>query len=960
MKIKNFHLSNMLAVFILLIASLAAHAQGWERTYLDATVIGLKVKEEPNTDLVVFGYNYYDNMFMLRTDAGGHYIDTTFQLGKVGYIRDERMNLTSDGGLITVISNGQVAQGNNTDEDFFMIKRDGNGIVEWTVVHGDTLYNEKVRAVIQTSDGGYLATGSWRVDTLYPPTDIFLIKTDANGNLQWKKTYGNPFISESGGSIAETQNGDIIIAGSNANPINPGAFLMKVNAQGDSLWTSQLGGGMGSEKVMIANNGDIYVGGDVRQGTSIPYDYNTWLAKTDDQGNELWRQVFDPPNYSDFADFHVTPDGGIAYLLNAEALLGWQNIYLKKLDANGSLQWEKEYGGALCDHAASMTLANDGGYLIIGGANAPDCEQFVTYLIRTDSLGQTFTNLIEGFVILDENDNCQPDPSEAPLEDWMVLANDNFGTTYYRTVDQNGYYSMGADTGTYQVRAILANELWENCIDPIEVVIANQPDTVQADFPINALVNCPRMEVSLHGWWYRPCEPRTIHGKYSNTGTTTAEDATLQVILDEHLTLDSASLPILSQVGDTIVFDLGDVPSLETGSFHIYVFVDCDPTLMGQYLCNEAHIFPDSLCIPEDPLWSGASIKLNAECIGDSVYFEITNCGLGNMAQQLEYIVIEDHAILMTAPFQLNAGESHSFTLAATGAFYRLETPQAGFHPGWSNPSAFVEACGNGNFSLGFVEQYPLDDENPYLDIDCDRVVGSWDPNDKSAEPIGYEEEHFIEANSEIEYTIRFQNTGTDTAFQVVLIDTLSPLLDIAHIRPQAASHSYDFDVTDEGILRFRFDDIVLPDSNVNEPASHGFVTFTIPQQRDLPAGTVIYNSAAIYFDFNPAVITNRTWHTIGEDYIFVDVDEPIPGNDQNLISVYPNPFGDRAIFEIQNKDIHPTSFVLYNQLGQVVRHEDFIGHHMTFYRNDLADGVYYFQIKSGEQLIGSGKLVAH
>ena len=500
----------------------------------------------------------------------------------------------------------------------------------------------------------------------------------------------------------------------------------------------------------------------------------------------------------------------------------------------------------------------------------------------------------------------------------------------------------------------------ENCVDTAEIVFASTPDTARADFPVQSLVNCPRMEVSLYGWGYRQCEPRTIPGFYQNTGTTTATDATLQVILDEHLTLDSATLPILSQVGDTVVFDLGDVPPLAGDFFFLYVFVDCDPGLMGQTLCTEAHIFPDTLCIPEDPEWSGASIKVDAECEGDSIHFEIINCGDGNMIEELEYIVIEDHAILMSGTFQLNAGESTSFILPATGAFYRLESPQAEFHPGWSNPSTFVEACGTGNFSLGFVSQYPLDDENPYLDINCEPVIGSWDPNDKIAEPVGYQEEHFVKTNTDLEYTIRFQNTGTDTAFKVVLIDTLSPLLDIAHIKPMAASHPYRFEVTNEGILRFSFDDIVLPDSNVNEPASHGFVTFTIPQKRDLPIGTVIHNSAAIYFDFNPAVITNQTWHTIGEDYIFVDVEEPIPGDDTNSITVYPNPFADRAIFEINNKDLQPTDFLLYNQLGQLVRHEGFTGHRMTFYRNELADGVYYFQIKSGGQIIGKGKLVAH
>ncbi|MBK8427474.1 MAG: hypothetical protein IPL27_16535 [Lewinellaceae bacterium] len=85
----------------------------------------------------------------------------------------------------------------------------------------------------------------------------------------------------------------------------------------------------------------------------------------------------------------------------------------------------------------------------------------------------------------------------------------------------------------------------------------------------------------------------------------------------------------------------------------------------------------------------------------------------------------------------------------------------------------------------------------------------------------------------EIEYLIRFQNTGTDTAFTVMIMDTISTLFDITSLRPGASSHPYTFNLLGQGVAQFVFSNIMLPDSNVNEVASHGFVKLTIaPKNR--------------------------------------------------------------------------------------------------------------------------------
>ncbi|MBL0044612.1 MAG: DUF11 domain-containing protein [Flavobacteriales bacterium] len=137
-------------------------------------------------------------------------------------------------------------------------------------------------------------------------------------------------------------------------------------------------------------------------------------------------------------------------------------------------------------------------------------------------------------------------------------------------------------------------------------------------------------------------------------------------------------------------------------------------------------------------------------------------------------------------------------------------------------------------------------------------VTGSYDPNDKTAFTSTRTSGslYFINQDSWIDYVIRFQNTGTDTAFNIVVTDTLPATLDPATISLASASHIHTWMVQGQGTLKFIFPNILLPDSSVNEAASHGLVRFRIrPRQPVLP-GTVIENIANIFFDFNPPVIT--------------------------------------------------------------------------------------------------------
>ncbi len=144
-------------------------------------------------------------------------------------------------------------------------------------------------------------------------------------------------------------------------------------------------------------------------------------------------------------------------------------------------------------------------------------------------------------------------------------------------------------------------------------------------------------------------------------------------------------------------------------------------------------------------------------------------------------------------------------------------------------------------------------------------VTGSFDPNDKVATTSSRasDELYFINSDERIGYTIRFQNTGTDTAFNVIVTDTLPATLDPASIQWGASSHAATRSLLGHGVLRFTFANIFLPDSNVNEAASHGFVSFRIKPRDPVVPGTTIENIANIFFDFNPPVITDPSILTV-------------------------------------------------------------------------------------------------
>jgi uncharacterized repeat protein (TIGR01451 family) len=145
-------------------------------------------------------------------------------------------------------------------------------------------------------------------------------------------------------------------------------------------------------------------------------------------------------------------------------------------------------------------------------------------------------------------------------------------------------------------------------------------------------------------------------------------------------------------------------------------------------------------------------------------------------------------------------------------------------------------------------------------------IGGAFDPNDKQGTPLLTPDQ--VSNGKYIDYTIRFQNTGTDTAFNVVIADTLNSMLKYNSLEMVATSHLTKTTVKDN-LVYFEMPNILLPDSNINEPASHGFIRFRIKPKNTLVAGNNVPNRASIYFDFNSPIVTNNAITEIRNATIF-------------------------------------------------------------------------------------------
>jgi uncharacterized repeat protein (TIGR01451 family) len=223
-------------------------------------------------------------------------------------------------------------------------------------------------------------------------------------------------------------------------------------------------------------------------------------------------------------------------------------------------------------------------------------------------------------------------------------------------------------------------------------------------------------------------------------------------------------------------------------------------------------------------------------------------------------------------------------------------------------------------------------------------IACSFDPNDKAVDPPGVDVEHYTLMDEELQYTIRFQNTGNDTAFNVMITDMLDANLDLATLQIIASSHPVSLQISQSGEMKFMFSNILLPDSIVDEPGSHGYVVYKVKHSSGIPEGTTIYNTAYIIFDSNPAVVTNTTYNNLVTQI-------PTGISEKSLASngyIYPNTVTDQAwiILHDRTQDKHLVS--IYNSIGEELLTETFTGNQFLL-KEKVQAGIYFVSVSDAE-----------
>ena len=941
-----------LITFLLTCCSLFLSAQGWEITFggvLDPSW-GLQTLQTDDGNYVACGAHLGD-----FTGAVGGWYTKFNEQGDTLWFHAFAYN--SNNAFIAKLSdNSFLAMG--LDQSYPPLesqvnfkKLSNDGTIIWdTTPSFNTSSGTSPYGALPLNDGSFIFLGAAN-----GPSTRLLAQIDGDGNILWENEID--FVADLYG---ESDNGGFIFTDSDDNNV----YIYETDGNGELINATTIPTTGETQGIILLENDETIL---ISRDSPSPDTYRVRQTKLNAQLDIVSSDTIWNGNYIKINSVTALEDGLLMSGSTAESPDNGEERdgVLIETKFDGKVVLNKVLASRPGSQAIGAAVPSHLNGYIATGSNRPTVFGIAqAYILKTNSQGDIYTNSITGEIAIDQNNDCQINPGEDRLSEWMIIANNaNQDNPYVATTDVDGNYELLVDSGDYVVSLIPLSVYWDACVNDVNLSFSGFYNDDSLDFSVDATIDCPGMAVSSTAATVRPCFERPVHVEFCNYGTITAENALLEITLDPLLTPVSSTVPWTSIGPDnTVLWELGDLEPLECGSLVLNVFLDCDATVGISY-CIESHVYPDSLCAPTSPLWSGAFLEVSGVCQDSNLYFQIKNIGNAPMQQSSNYIIVEDAVLLMiNATPLLNPGEFINIPATSNGSTYAIVVDQVPNAPGNSRPFAVIEDCGengSGDVSVNLGNQFFLDDAAPYVDIDCPIAINSFDPNDKQGFPTGLTEEHYIEPETPIDYLIRFQNTGTDTAFTVVVTDLLDPSFDISTFQRGTSSHPYELDISGDGVLRFTFNDIMLPDSNVNEAASNGFVSFTITPHKDVPPGTVIKNEAAIYFDFNDFILTNETFHTIVEDFIDVTVGTTEhPTLSGILISVYPNPFMDNATFEIQGHTGDNYLLEIFDVAGRLVRSERHGQPTFEFKKDGIKEGLYFYRLTTLDGLLNTGKIM--
>jgi hypothetical protein len=326
------------------------------------------------------------DVYLIRTDSIG---DTVWTRSFGGDSADCAYSVrqTSDSGYIVAGYTNSFGAGSY---DFYLIKTDVQGETLWVRTYGGHGYDQG-RTVQQTLDGGYIVAG-YTNSFAAGNFDVYLVKANAQGDTLWTRTYGGTS-SEDAWSVQQTRDSGYIVAGytSSFGAGGNDVYLVKTDAAGDTQWTRTYGG---SRTDVCLSARQTLDGGYIMAGYTESYghaDDCVYLIKTNATGDTQWTRVYGEPRFNEGMSVQPTLDSGYIVTGYTNALgAGDYDVWLLKTDAAGDTQWTRTFGGTAYDAGRSVQQTPDGGYVVAGytnsfGPGTPSRDNM--YLIRTDPWG---------------------------------------------------------------------------------------------------------------------------------------------------------------------------------------------------------------------------------------------------------------------------------------------------------------------------------------------------------------------------------------------------------------------------------------------------------------------------------------------------------------------------------------------------------------------------------------------
>jgi hypothetical protein len=380
----------LLSVSLVALFTEYAHAQvRFARTYGGTnTDVAFSVQQTSDGGYIMAGYtwSFGAGALLIKTDANGNVQwAKTYEASGISYSYATSVQQTSDGGYIVA---GHADAFGAGEYDVLLIKINAFGNIQWAKAYGG-INDDYAFSVQQTSDGGYIVAG-WTDSFGASWSDIFLIKTDASGNIIWAKTYWEIY-GDYAYFVQQTSDGGYIVAGwtNSFLPGNEDVLLIKINAFGNIQWAKIYSGTVGTHYDYAYSVQQTSDGGYIVAGyTADLGDADVLLIKTDANGNLIWAKAYRGTNHDWARSVRQTSDGGyIVAGYTASFGAGSYDYFFIKTDANGNIIWAKTYGGTGIEEALSVQQTSDGGYILAGRTNSFGAGSYDYFLIKTDANG---------------------------------------------------------------------------------------------------------------------------------------------------------------------------------------------------------------------------------------------------------------------------------------------------------------------------------------------------------------------------------------------------------------------------------------------------------------------------------------------------------------------------------------------------------------------------------------------